>query len=1686
MKSVFSAFITFFLIIVCSSPVFAAAVVPTVVTASTIPSATTGVAVNTTVSVTFSTGMTSSSITVSSFHIQDSAGNQVATNNPVVSNSNKTFTLTPTANLSYCSTYTLYVETTVKSNSSPTANLATQYSKSFQTVTSATAPTVTSKVPAAAATGVNESSPVTVTFDRMMNPATITATTFGLDNGAAGNITFSSVGNVTTAIFTPSPNLVSTTLYTATVGAGAMSACSVALVSPYSWTFTTRDAAAPFITTVVPTDSAVNIPRTSPISINFSEAMQALTSTNISVSDGVNPIAGTVTFDTVSKLTATFTPTATLDFNTVYTVTVTGAKDLAGNIMAPNPYIFSFTTVAQEIVQYCNIPPYVNNKNLLQKNVLMILDNSNSMDENFNGAAVGSFSPLSKSVAGKTALRNIVQTYSDSMRIGLMTYNLPGASKQYISDSPYFASYEPKSYCANPPADCVDYCTTGSTTSKTVCHDNCVLQNPVFDETYMDESITARTIGDATRTKYCGLVYPKTLSMINPSDPSRFIYYKQSLPMYSGSNPLNWYCYSQTYNPTSELTAVGQSSSSYNCWAVKTNTNDTYLNYTGTNRYNGPFGPTDSDLALGYGNFGRRNVVIPVGQTWFANSSPGGGYLQVAVDSNDTVNTQKNQLLTKLTTYSGNETAYMACTSTSDPNTCSYIVNAGLTPTAGTLQTATDYYTGSTSPIQQPCQQNFIIYVTDGLPSVNSSGTAGAATALIGSDASPAAGTVLSKLDALQSITKTLGTTAYTFKVYTYVLGLGLTSDAKTELDLMAKHGGTNQAYYADNTTQLSAALEGIFGDINAQRSSGTAASILSNSEGSGANILQGVFYPKKYFQDSTEVNWIGEMQNLWYYIDPFSTNSSIREDTDGDLVLNLTNDYVTRFYVNGSDTQVELTQDTNGDGLGDTLIDSAVSPDDVKSLWRAGKQLRSRSANSRTIHTSVAGVSLLTEEVTGKGGFYWGTGTEANATTLISYLQAADKAESEKIISYIRGDDQTNYRPRKVSLIRNDTPTEWKLGDIISSTPRLQTTSQLNTYGESYGDTSYTAFTSSSNYKKRGMVYVGVNDGMLHAFKFGKLAVSGAGISGDVKATLTGTDLGEEQWAYIPRNALPYLKYFTDKDNYKHIYYVDGPSTVSDIAIGKPSACGTGTDYSLCDKDKVNGTNWKTVLIGSMGLGGASSLKGSVACTDGASGTCVKTPTFDPADTSKGLGYSSYFALDVTGQYFNTDGTLANQPTLKWEFAPPGLGYATSGAAIIRVAVKTQSTDINGNTVTTVEKGKNGKWYAVMASGPTGSIDTVEHQFLGKSDQNMKIFIVDLGATAPLVENTNYWVLDTGIKRAFGGSIVPGLIDTDKWNKSLDGNYSDDALYVGYSKANIADSSAITAATKWTDGGVLRILTKEDSSNPANWTVTPVISGIGPVNNGIMKMQDRKSHKLWLYFGTGRFFYSDDDVSSKRHLMGVQEGCYRGDDSINPNCDTSASGPGKPLVCSIGSNGTLTGANCTLVDQSSSVSAINTNKGWYIKLPDQDTPNNMGASRSITDAVAVSSGMVLFTSFSPTSDVCKFGGETRLWSLRYDTGGLPLCASLKGKVMIQMSTGSFEQQNLADIFYCDSGTPTTPGPTRPPKITPPTPPVPPGGGAYPAPPSPPIPGKPPVEPPTYIYPGSNPPLKKVIHIQEK
>ena len=807
----------------------------------------------------------------------------------------------------------------------------------------------------------------------------------------------------------------------------------------------------------------------------------------------------------------------------------------------------------------------------------------------------------------------------------------------------------------------------------------------------------------------------------------------------------------------------------------------------------------------------------------------------------------------------------------------------------------------------------------------------------------------------------------------------------------LVAHNGGGRIFSARKPQDMAGALRNMMLLIGTGSKSATDASILSTGDGNGALFIQEQFYRNKSFDGgATTASWIGEMQGLWYFIDPFIGSrggaSAIREDTGGSKILDLEQDRVVRYVFDPvlKQTRAHLYLDGDGDGSADPAQPAgyplSVSPEAVQSLWRAGWQLWKREPATRRIYTQTDGKTLVGLASTGKAFPL----LDLSASSNRDLLQASSQSEAESIVSFVQGtDDVPSTRDRGV-VTGGGEKRVWKLGDIISSTPVLQTPTSLGSYhlppSRGYGDASYGKYINDSGvqpgrpaYNKRGTVYVGANDGMLHAFRLGNLKLRPEDTEAKWpltrKAVLHGSGIGEEIWSYIPRNALPYLRYLKEIQ-YPHLYYVDGGSAIADVSIGDPASC-AANGYWNCQKDFSSGTNWRTVLIGGMGLGGASRPPGD-ACTEGAAGDCVKSPGI-------GAGLSSYFALDVTGQV-NDENVTA--PRLLWEFSHPELGYATSGGAIVKINTPT------GINPSEDDLDKNGRWFAVFASGPTGPLDPASCQFLGKSNQPLKLFVVDLNASAPLVEGSNYWVIDTGISNAFGGSMHRAGIDTDKWNASARGHYEDDALYLGYTR--------LAQDGSWT-GGVLRLLTGENQ-DPRQWKTSKVIDGIGPVTGSVSKLQDRMNHKLWLYFGTGRFFHNQDDLTAPRAIFGVREPCYTAGDALVDDGGCGAA----PL------------ALADLKDMTEDPEALpGDSKGWWIGLDSAAGP--LGSERCTGNPASLTSGAVFFTTFKPAGDVCS-QGESYLWGVKYDTGGTVPGSLVQGKALVPLSNGSAGEVSLSGL----------------------------------------------------------------------
>ena len=468
--------------------------------------------------------------------------------------------------------------------------------------------------------------------------------------------------------------------------------------------------------------------------------------------------------------------------------------------------------------------------------------------------------------------------------------------------------------------------------------------------------------------------------------------------------------------------------------------------------------------------------------------------------------------------------------------------------------------------------------------------------------------------------------------------------------------GVPDNYFEAQDGYQLEASLLTALTDILHRTSSGTSVSMLSTSgEGEGA-MYQAFFYPSR-LEGLKEVQWLGYLQGL--FLDHMG---NLREDSNENDRLDLNEDKIVRlvFDEDNGETQVERYSDNNGDGSPDSQDPEAVvSLNDIKPIWEAGKELALRSAATRQIYTWV---DRNNDGQVADGEFV--TFDSNQSSVLRPFLRAGDTLESQMIIDFIRGENMPGYRNRNLTV--DGSQQVWKLGDIVSSTP-VVIGSPKEQYDLIYKDASYQKFLLQYQ-NRRNVVYVGANDGMLHAFNAGFYDPNTRSFESG-----TGMILGEELWAYVPYEVLPHLKWLTLPE-YTHVYYVDLTPKVTDVKIFSE------------DADHPGG--WGTILMVGLRMGG-----GRMDVTDDF-GEGNETRTFR----------SAYFALDVT----NPD----EPPTLLWSFTDPDMGFTASYPAVARV------------------QGRSGEvsWLTIVGSGPTSyeGEKTLPNLF-GTSNTTGNLYVLDL-----------------------------------------------------------------------------------------------------------------------------------------------------------------------------------------------------------------------------------------------------------------------------------------------------------------------------------------------------------------------
>lgn len=627
-------------------------------------------------------------------------------------------------------------------------------------------------------------------------------------------------------------------------------------------------------------------------------------------------------------------------------------------------------------------------------NFLIVLDNSQSMDAFMGGTLQSGDNTNTRGNLGRPILRTILNKYRTTFNWGLMSFDTqdPELMQMHV----FYMGNDVGMVFTR---DCVAAESGGQRYSASNGGRRCVA-NPQWvegeseDQKYVtyDLSSDDPTILDAL---YDTTTHGWIWGVVNPA------------PRSDGKTG-----YDLFLNHTSSST-----------WAASEFPRDSFW-------VGGPFPPTDAGFVPSSPTV-TRMLFRPRG-TGYRAPITGGGKLWEQVSSDST------EHYGKLISSLANETIDL-----STPE----IKNGALyTPIAGTLTSAKSYFSkarpsdGSPySPITASCQKNFVMLLTDGLPTGDSNGAlysetartdtpcvANATTCLGGYTFGAAATAAFNAVSALRSVPFTGCTNCSTFDILTYVIAMGdtVTNPRATALmNRMADLGGTGSAFFPTNENALQTAISAAVENA-VSRTSATAAVAVAN-----ANITAGTAsYQSSYDPD----NWAGDLQSY-----PLDVGT-------------------------GTDAGKPLMSSPRWSPSAQRQLDilAAASSRKIVSysgIARAGQGIRFQPAapNSTT------------------------TLSDAQQKTMLSAAGAG--ADAAGIVNFIRGDrsgEGTIYRRRAHVL-----------GDIVNSEPVLVAGPASN-YNETT-DPSYAGYDAfkTDNAARQSMVYQGANDGMLHAFN----ATSGA-----------------------------------------------------------------------------------------------------------------------------------------------------------------------------------------------------------------------------------------------------------------------------------------------------------------------------------------------------------------------------------------------------------------------------------------------------------------------------------------------------------------------------------------------------------------------------------------------------------------
>ncbi|HEY8622337.1 MAG TPA: PilC/PilY family type IV pilus protein, partial [Casimicrobiaceae bacterium] len=462
------------------------------------------------------------------------------------------------------------------------------------------------------------------------------------------------------------------------------------------------------------------------------------------------------------------------------------------------------------------------------------------------------------------------------------------------------------------------------------------------------------------------------------------------------------------------------------------------------------------------------------------------------------------------------------------------------TPLAGSLGTAQQYFTGAAgypSPIALSCQRSFVLLATDGNPTSDLTGAMYPLSQQQNTynpisktwTFSQAANDVFAKITPLRSTS--VG--AFSYDIQTYVVGMGDTvanPSSIAVLNQFAKLGGSNAAYLGSDTSSLQAAFQAIAVDIQSKTAAASSVSLSTGSWSTGTNLYQARF---------NSGDWSGQL--LAYVV-----------NADGSLGAQ----------------QWDAGQVINGQNwdTGRTILtykpSAALGSRGIPFRWPA-----SYPAAPGAIEMDLAQSSLLNADM---GGVVDNYGSKR-----VEWIRGNASNESATC-----GTCTPSFRSRPTS----------KLGDIIHSAPNYVAAPALG-YPDTIEGVAYSGF-AAAKASRTPTIYVGANDGMVHAFD---------------------ANTGKETLAYVPTPVYRNLSALTTQSASAvagsptaHHYHVDGSPTLADVFYGGA---------------------WHTLLAGALGAGGqgvyALDVTDPSNFTQSSAASIVRWEFTDANDADLGYGFA-------------------------------------------------------------------------------------------------------------------------------------------------------------------------------------------------------------------------------------------------------------------------------------------------------------------------------------------------------------------------------------------------------------------------------------------------------------------------------